>query len=129
MLPHQATITFLFICISFFSAHAQGLSPEKCITVDKEQFEQIFPMLDANGQLLLNYEQSPNTIKNFNSDLTSSFGGSIALYKSWLDSGAPVALQMYAKGGHGFGMRKQGLPSDSWAERLYEWMLSQGLVE
>ncbi len=29
---------------------------------------------------------------------------------------------MYSKGGHGFGMRKQNLPSDSWIERFGEWL-------
>jgi acetyl esterase/lipase len=29
---------------------------------------------------------------------------------------------MYAKGGHGFGMRKQNLPVDSWIDRFGEWL-------
>ena len=55
--------------------------------------------------------------------------GSIALYSSWLKAKKSSALQMYAKGGHGFGMRKQGLPSDSWIERFYEWSLAQGITQ
>ncbi len=55
--------------------------------------------------------------------------GSIELYSSWLEANKSAALQMYAKGGHGFGMRKQGLPSDSWIERFYEWSLAQGITE
>lgn len=55
--------------------------------------------------------------------------GSVELYKSMLDAQKPVALHMYAKGGHGFGMRKQGLPSDSWIERFYEWSVAQGLTQ
>ncbi len=54
--------------------------------------------------------------------------GSIDLYTSWLDAKKPVALHMYAQGGHGFGMQKQGLPSDSWIERFYEWSKAQNLV-
>ncbi|WP_222984673.1 alpha/beta hydrolase [Flagellimonas meishanensis] len=54
--------------------------------------------------------------------------GSIDLYSSWLQAGKPVALHMYSKGGHGFGMEKQGLPSDSWIERFYEWSQAQNLV-
>lgn len=33
---------------------------------------------------------------------------------------------VYAKGGHGFGMRKQGLPTDRWIERFGEWMELNG---
>ncbi|MDC6384492.1 alpha/beta hydrolase [Flagellimonas taeanensis] len=54
--------------------------------------------------------------------------GTIALYSSWLEAGKSVALHMYSKGGHGFGMRKQGLPSDTWIERFYEWSKTQNLV-
>ncbi len=54
--------------------------------------------------------------------------GSIALYSSWLEAGKSVALHMYSKGGHGFGMRKQGLPSDTWIERFYDWSKTQNLV-
>lgn len=54
--------------------------------------------------------------------------GTIALYSSWLEAKKSVALQMYSKGGHGFGMRKQGLPSDTWIERFYEWSKTQNLV-
>lgn len=53
--------------------------------------------------------------------------GSLALYESWLEKGYNVGLHMYAKGGHGFGMRVQGLPSDQWIERFYEWAVAEGI--
>jgi acetyl esterase/lipase len=53
--------------------------------------------------------------------------GSIELYSSWLKANKPVGLQMYAKGGHGFGMKKQGLPSDTWIERFHDWSVAQGI--
>ena len=52
---------------------------------------------------------------------------SIALYEKWRGAGKSVELHMYAKGGHGFGMREQGLPSDTWIERFGDWMANQGL--
>lgn len=54
--------------------------------------------------------------------------GTIELYNTYLEAKKNVALHMYAKGGHGFGMRKQGLPSDNWILRFYEWALSEKLV-
>ena len=54
--------------------------------------------------------------------------GTIDLYSSWLEAKKPVALHMYAQGGHGFGMQPQGLPSDTWIERFYEWSKAQNLV-
>ncbi|UJH66837.1 alpha/beta hydrolase [Allomuricauda sp. SCSIO 65647] len=55
--------------------------------------------------------------------------GSVELYNSMLKANKPVALHMYAKGGHGFGMKKQNLPSDQWIERFYEWSVAQGITE
>lgn len=54
--------------------------------------------------------------------------GSIELYNSWLDKGYRVGLHMYSKGGHGFGMKKQGLPSDDWIQRFYDWSVAEGLT-
>ena len=54
--------------------------------------------------------------------------GSVELYSSWLKANKPVALQMYTKGGHGFGMKKQGLPSDDWIKRFHEWAIAQSLI-
>jgi acetyl esterase/lipase len=53
---------------------------------------------------------------------------SLKLYRAWQVAGASVELYAYAQGEHGFGMRTQGLPSDSWIERFHEWLESQGLV-
>jgi acetyl esterase/lipase len=52
----------------------------------------------------------------------------LALYQAWHTAGRPAELHIYAQGGHGFGMFKQGLPSDAWIERLAEWLGAQGLV-
>ena len=54
--------------------------------------------------------------------------GTAKLYTEWIDEGHTAELHMYSKGGHGFGMQRQGLPSDGWIERFYEWALAEGLV-
>lgn len=54
---------------------------------------------------------------------------SVALYTSWAKKGIPTEMHMYSKGGHGFGMKSQGLPSDSWIERFYEWSIAEGLTK
>lgn len=51
---------------------------------------------------------------------------STGLYTRWANAGKSVELHMFAKGDHGFGMRKQNLPSDKWIERFYEWLKMQG---
>ncbi len=54
--------------------------------------------------------------------------GSIEIYNSWLKQDLSAELHMYSKGSHGFGMMKQGLPSDEWIERFYDWSIAEGLV-
>jgi len=53
---------------------------------------------------------------------------SLQLYSAWREAGHPVELHIYSTGGHGFGMRKQGLPSDAWIERFHAWLEVQGLL-
>ena len=54
---------------------------------------------------------------------------SVQLYSDWLAAKHPVELHVFTKGGHGFGMKKQNLPSDHWIEMFGEWMASQGLLK
>lgn len=54
---------------------------------------------------------------------------SVALYSKWLEAHKSAELHMYAKGGHGFGMRKQGLPTDHWIDRFAEWMELEGWIK
>lgn len=53
---------------------------------------------------------------------------SLALYSAWRAADHPVELHIYAKGGHGFGMKKQGLPSDHWIDLFGEWLQEQGFL-
>ena len=47
---------------------------------------------------------------------------SVALYEKWSGAQKPTELHMYEKGGHGFGMRKQNIPTDHWIERFTDWL-------
>jgi predicted peptidase len=53
---------------------------------------------------------------------------SVDLYTKWLSTKHDAELHMYARGDHGFGMRKQNLPTDQWIERFGEWLNVQGLM-
>jgi acetyl esterase/lipase len=53
---------------------------------------------------------------------------SVALYQQWTAAHKPAELHMYEKGGHGFGMRKQNLPTDHWIDRFSDWMQLQGFL-
>lgn len=53
---------------------------------------------------------------------------SIHLYNDWVEAGKSAELHLYSRGGHGFGMRKQNLPSDRWIELFGDWLAVQGLL-
>jgi acetyl esterase/lipase len=54
---------------------------------------------------------------------------SVDLYSKWAAAKKPAELHMYSKGGHGFGMRVQHTPSDTWIERFDDWLGVQGLLK
>ncbi len=53
---------------------------------------------------------------------------SLRLFSQWRAAGHPAELHIYAQGGHGFGMKKLDLPSDTWIERFRDWLQAQGLT-
>lgn len=54
---------------------------------------------------------------------------SVALYQAWTAANRPAELHIYAKGGHAFGMKKQNLPCDTWADRFADWLVMQGMLK
>jgi acetyl esterase/lipase len=50
-------------------------------------------------------------------------------YMHWIAAGHPAELHMWAKGGHGFGMTKQGTPTDNWPETFYAWLNTEGFLK
>ncbi|MBL7743039.1 MAG: prolyl oligopeptidase family serine peptidase [Chitinophagaceae bacterium] len=54
---------------------------------------------------------------------------SVELYNQWIAAKKTAELHMYAKGGHGFGMKKQNLPVDNWIESFSNWLNLQGLLK
>jgi endo-1,4-beta-xylanase len=50
------------------------------------------------------------------------------LYLKFREAGVPAELHIYARGGHGFGMRPGPLPEATWNERLKDWMADLKLL-
>ena len=50
------------------------------------------------------------------------------LYEEWHKAGKPAELHIFVKGQHGFGMKKQNLPSDAWIDLLNTWLGNQGFL-
>ena len=43
-------------------------------------------------------------------------------------AGHKPEVHVFSTGGHGFGMKKQGTPSDHWIDLFYDWLAAQGFT-
>jgi len=73
-------------------------------------------------------EKAPPMCLVHASDDHITAAGSALLYLEYKKLGIPCELHIYAKGGHGFGMKKRGGPVDGWPDRVAEWMKSMGYI-
>jgi dipeptidyl aminopeptidase/acylaminoacyl peptidase len=53
----------------------------------------------------------------------------VRLYTAWKKANIPAEMHIYLKGGHGFGMRKLDLPTDTWVDRFKDWLGLEGLLK
>jgi len=50
------------------------------------------------------------------------------LYADWSNADRPTELHIFARGEHGFGMVKRGLPVDRWIDLFGDWLADRGFV-
>jgi acetyl esterase/lipase len=50
------------------------------------------------------------------------------LYSDWTDAKRSAELHIYRRGQHGFGMVKQGTPSDRWIDQFQDWLTDLGFA-
>ena len=89
----------------------------------------IYPYLPVQLQKPAPENAPPLFIAAASDDEFNIEGQNIGLYNKWLKAKDSVEIHIYKKGGHGFGMKKQGLAVDSWADRFSDWMESLGLYK
>ncbi len=89
----------------------------------------IYPKTDIFGEIKVPADAPPAWICAASDDQLGLAPHSVVLYNAWVAAGKMAELHIYQKGGHGFGMRKQSLPTDMWYERFGEWMKLQGYLK
>lgn len=52
----------------------------------------------------------------------------VGLYSKIIASKHTAELHIYVKGGHGFGTKKQNLPTDTWIDRFGDWLGEEGFL-
>lgn len=53
---------------------------------------------------------------------------SVSFYAELKKNNVPAEMHIFAKGGHGFGIRKAGIPTDLWPELFVEWMKMMKII-
>ena len=89
----------------------------------------IYPYMGAVKEAPVPADAPPLFVLAATDDQLGLAPDSVHLYSKWLAAKKPAELHLYSKGGHGFGMRKQNLPSDQWIERFGDWLGLQGLLK
>ncbi len=88
----------------------------------------IYPYVDRSKPIPVPSDAPPLFITAATDDQLGLAPVSSGTYEDWIKAGKKAELHIYAKGGHGFGMRKQNLPIDQWIDRFGEWLDIQGLL-
>lgn len=53
---------------------------------------------------------------------------SIEFYTRLKENGIPAEMHIFARGGHGFGMRTNNIPVDKWPDLFLDWLKATGFV-
>ncbi|MEP6845382.1 MAG: GDSL-type esterase/lipase family protein [Panacibacter sp.] len=54
---------------------------------------------------------------------------SVSIYQHWVAAKHSAELHLYSQGNHGFGMKVQHLPSDTWIDRFCDWLRLNGYLK
>lgn len=82
-----------------------------------------------SNQLQVTEKTPPTLIIAASDDDVVPVEHSLMFYKALQDKKIPSEIHTYEKGGHGFGMRKQGLEVDNWTDLLKEWLKNNKLID
>ncbi|SIQ39451.1 alpha/beta hydrolase [Maribacter ulvicola] len=88
----------------------------------------VYPWMTVVGEYTVPKDAPPMLVICASDDPLELAKPSADLYSAWLTNRKNTGMHMYAKGGHGFGMKAQNLPSDNWISRFYEWALTEGFT-
>lgn len=84
---------------------------------------------EYSNQLRVTGKTPPTIIFFTTEDKTVPVINGVMFYEALLKNKVPAELHIYARGSHGFGMKKKDLPSDTWPETLNLWMKDMGLLK
>jgi acetyl esterase/lipase len=87
---------------------------------------------DTGFQINPNVPVTTNTPPTFllqaENDNVDGVEQSLTYYIALKNAGVPVEMHLYAKGGHGFGLRSANLPIGAWPQLVDKWLETIGMT-
>ncbi len=74
-------------------------------------------------------DQTPPTMIIQTEDDKSYINSSLFYYYALKEAGIPAWMHLYAKGGHGYGLRDTGSTVNEWPDRAEDWFREIGVIE
>jgi acetyl esterase/lipase len=62
-------------------------------------------------------------------DTISDVDNTVTMYLAMKRIGVSAEMHIYGTGGHGFAVRKVGLPCETWTDRCTDWLTNQGFIK
>jgi acetyl esterase/lipase len=87
----------------------------------REELTKVSPELNPSAQ-------TPQTFIVQTQDDNVPVEGSLYYYAALKSAKVPAEMHLYAKGGHGYGLRPSTNPVSAWPKRLEEWLRAGGLL-
>lgn len=86
--------------------------------------------VEINKDVLAPYMRIPKDtppvfLVHASDDPVAGAENSVAMYLALRRAGVAAELHVYARGGHGFGVRRSDLPCSTWTDRCLEWLKNQ----
>ena len=82
-----------------------------------------------SNELQVNKQTPPTFIIHARDDGAVPIANSENLLEALQKNKVPAKLVTYDEGGHGFGMRKKGIPVENWPQELKTWMKERKLIK
>ncbi|WP_297099787.1 alpha/beta hydrolase [uncultured Draconibacterium sp.] len=82
-----------------------------------------------SNELNVSAETPPTFLVLADDDKSVLPKNSINFYLKLKEFDVPAELHIFAKGGHGFGIRKNGIPADNWPNLFIDWLKAREIIE
>jgi len=89
----------------------------------------IYPFIPPTLQGTIAADAPPLFLAAASDDGLNLAPQSADMYAKWIAAKHQAELHLYTKGGHGFGMSKQDIPTDNWIDRYGDWLGFLGLLK